>query len=248
MEFNKNLNVVLDIDEVLTYISPPWMALMSQNYDYFSKYMDIPQKFNMEHDSIKVLLRTEFYLEKSFGKPCLTDGSLSQTEIDEFKKNYMSLYDNDSFYTKLCKPTKMFMVIKELMLTKYFNKVYFVSRCTGNNTTGKMDFIESTLGKEAMKLAEFHLLGINEKKSDYIKSLPLVDVIYDDELKNVIDIMENVPMSDRGIDIKIPLHGYNIPREEIFELAEKTGYGIQYYESIKGFNASTYMNFIKVEE
>ena len=247
MEFNKKLNMVIDVDEVLTCISPVWIGLLSKDYDYYNKYMMLPENYDINRDFNKVLLRNNFYLEVAYGKPCLKDGSLSKDEIDNFMKNYFALYDHDTFYTKLCRPTKMFHALKGLIGSCYVNKAHIVSRCFEHNRKGKTEFIEKFLGKELMKNVELHYLSTGEQKSDYIKELGNIDVIYDDELKNVIDIMKNVPMNERGTDIYNPLYGYNLPNPELFELSESSGYNIQYYEAIKGFNASTYKNFVEFE-
>lgn len=239
MEMNKKLNVVLDVDEVLTNISPIWVALMCKEYDYFSKYLNIPRNFHFDKDYYKVMLRPYFLLEKSYGNDYLN--SLPKDEFDKFVTKQLDVINCDSFYTKLCEPTKLFKSIKTLMESTYFNKVYFVTRCLSDNKKGKVEFLERFLGKDNIRKSELHLLDLHEKKSDYINSLTNVDVIYDDELTNVIDIMKNCPMNmERGTDIMIPLHGYNIPYDEIFDLSDESGYKITYYEAIPGFNASTY--------
>ena len=247
MEFNKKINIVFDVDEILTCISPVWVSIMFKNRDYFGKYLNLPENFDLVRDFDEILKRKYFYLELSYGKNCLTDGSISEKELLDFKKNYFSIIDNDDFYTKLCKPTKLFRAMKQLMMSNWISNAYIVSRCLPHNKQGKLDFLEMNLGKDLFSKVKIHLLDLDEKKSDYVKSLEKVDVIFDDEISNVIDIMRNAPMKDNGTDIYIPLYGYNLPNTEVFDLTESSGYRIQYYEAIKGLNASTYTKVLGID-
>lgn len=244
MEFNKKINMVLDVDEVLTCISPLWVNIMCKEHAYFSKYLNIPSKFNYKTDFYKVLLRAYFYLEISYGKKDVID-NLSEDEFNEFKDVYFSIIDNDDFY-KMCRPTKFAKAIIALMNSNYINKLYIVSRCLKHNKTGKLNMLTDMFGKENISKIDIHLLDLHESKSDYINNLDNIDVIVDDELSNVKDIMTNCKVNpERGTDIYIPLYGYNVPDEEIFKLQDETDFRITYYEEIPGFNSSTYSRYFE---
>ena len=74
-------------------------------------------------------------------------------------------------------------------------------------------------------------LEAGEKKSDVIKELNDVSHIYEDEIDNIVDIVDNCPNLNNMI-ISVPKYGYNmtIPEETIKKAAERDIDIIRYTE------------------
>lgn len=248
MEFNKKINIVADCDEVLTYISPWWIYLISKtDYEYFSQFLYIPKNFNIRGNDVKkTLLRPKFKLEESYGNE--TFFNLSENEKKEFYDKYYDIINRDEFYTKLCRPTQMAYTLRDLAGTNYVEKIYIVSRCLSNNKNGKKELLEKIFGKDLIKSnkIEFHLLDLHEKKSDYINSIGKpINAFFDDELSNVEDVILNCKGE---MDIYVPMLGYNRPDSKyvdinkIYELALENDKTVGYYQVIKGLQQEVYKN------
>lgn len=226
MNLKRNITIVADCDEVLTNISPLWTLLLHKNRDYFGKYFDLPENFDINKNYFDVLLRKEFYLNKNYLKK---DLNLSAEEEKELFERFMSLYDNEKFYD-YCKPTKIALALADLCRTNYINKIYIVSRTTEKTYEGKKKFLER-LFKGATNKIEFISVPMNGKKSDVINTLGNIDVFIDDELKNVYDVIENTN-SNYPMDIFIPKLGYNYPKDGMLELSIKNNKNISYYNIV----------------
>ena len=74
-------------------------------------------------------------------------------------------------------------------------------------------------------------LEAGDKKSDVIKELNDVSHIYEDEIDNIVDIVDNCPNLNNMI-ISVPKYGYNmtIPEETIKKAAERDIDIIRYTE------------------
>lgn len=72
---------------------------------------------------------------------------------------------------------------------------------------------------------------MTDKKSDVIKELNDVSHIYEDEIDNIVDIVDNCPNLNNMI-ISVPKYGYNmtIPEETIKKAAERDIDIIRYTE------------------
>lgn len=242
MEFYKTINIAVDCDELLTYISPWWIYLLSEsNYEYFSKYLYIPRKFYLKGNDVKkTLLRPYFRLEDSYGTDYFKSLDKNSNEYECFLNRFYEVYDRNSFYTKLCKPTKMAYTIKSLLNTDYVKKVDIVSKSFKHNKDGKRKFLTDFFGDEFIKnkKLEIHILDNHEKKSDCINSFNYdINAFFDDELNNIRDVITNCK---NQMDIYIPMLGYNRPdRDEtdiigLSDLALENNKNVEYYQVIDG--------------
>lgn len=198
MIFNKKIKIVTDCDEILTYITPLWYAMLCKNKDYFGKYFVLDENFSIKKDIGKVLLRDKFYLNDYYS----TGVSIPKNVYDTF----ISLIDFEEFYPKYCKPSIMAKCLADIAKTSYVTELHIVSRSFPHNGEGKKEFLRKIFKDSKDKLF-FHILNMEQKKSDIINEIGNVDVFFDDELSNIRDVIENC--GDQNIDIYIPKLGYN---------------------------------------
>jgi hypothetical protein len=229
MKFNKKINLALDCDEVLTYISPLWTYILHQNYDYFSKWFRLNPNYDKEKNYYDIILRDKFDLADYLVDPKV------DRESDEYKdmieNRYFEIIRRPEFY-KCCKPTRMANALAELALTSYVNKIYIISRVVSDNpktNESKKKFLESIFKDSYLKLEDIIFLQMGESKGDIIRDLNNIDVYYDDELNNVVDVMLKKD-PEKEMDIYIPQLNYNLPDESLIDLALSTTTGVRYYE------------------
>jgi len=223
MKFNEKVNIVTDCDEVLTDISPLWLQKIFNNKKYFSRYYNLPEKYNYktEEGYKYALSRPIFYMDDWLLKK---DIKLSEKESKELFQRFYSLYDNNDFYAE-CEPTKMCEGIFKLTLQKYINKVYILTRTTDGSREGKEKFLKTFLNSPKVEII---FVGKDEKKSDYINKIDNVRMIVEDELTNINDILDNCP-NLKECDFFVPYTGYNDPNAELFNKADKKKIKLLYY-------------------
>lgn len=207
MEFSKKIRIVADCDEVLTYISPIWYKFMVDNYNYYGKYFNLDKDFDLDRDFGKILARKCFYLEREYAKVKSGEGNKAQ-EIGipkQILEDYMELINFEDFYPKYCKPSIMAKSLKNLCESSYVTEFHIVSRSLTNNSKGKIKFLSNIFDTIKDKMT-IHILDLNEKKSDVINTLGHVDAIFEDELSNIRDIIENC---NPCMDLYVPKLGYN---------------------------------------
>lgn len=233
MEFNKKINLALDCDEVLTYISPLWVYFLHQDYERFSKWFKLSPVYDIKKNFNDILYRDEFALQKF----------LKRDDVDENDKEFQRVLNEEFFeiikipkFYQLCKPTKMAKALADISITPYINKVYIISRVVSDDykvNEAKKKFLESIFKDSINKLEDIIFLQMGESKGDIIHDLNCIDVYYDDELSNVIDVM-NKKDKEKGMDIYIPRLNYNQPSEDLIDLGLNTSTCIKYYDAVDG--------------
>ncbi|ALN97895.1 hypothetical protein Bp8pS_216 [Bacillus phage vB_BpuM-BpSp] len=222
----KGINVVVDCDEVLTDISPLWTQKIYENRDYFDKFFNLEESFDMSNpeDYKKILSRKDFYLNKHFMK-----NDLSEEDKKEVQEKFMELYDNEEFYSE-CFPTKAFANLLNMKQGKLVEKIYVVTRTTEKTKQSKEEFIRmysTIIGSDDLEIIN---VGTNEKKSDYIKDLPNIGMVIDDELKNINDIIDNCPnIWNNEVVFFVPYTGYNEPTAELYDKVDEKEISLMYY-------------------
>ena len=220
-------HIIVDCDEVLVRISPKWVYLMHQpeNFEYFNKYLDLLKDFDLQKNYIHVLNRDTFYLNEWLLRK---DKKFSIEELDEVKERMMDVYNSGDFYTTL-KPTPMAKSLSFTAKSPLLNKISVVTRSTEKSINDKDKFIKHIFQGSMDKVDIYHAEP-NEKKSDIINNLGNdIAAIYDDEISNVNDIINNCH-NVKDLIFGIPSYGYNsdIP-DNTYEVAKNKGVIIKYY-------------------
>lgn len=223
----KEYDIVLDCDDVLGFISPYWIKLIHDKKDYFSKYFNLVEDFNLDKHFPLVLERDEFFLNKWLMKK---DMVLIESEKQEILGRMMELYDNDDFYKNVI-PTKFAKGMDEASHQSFIRKVFVVTRSTKNNRNSKDKFIKDVFYNNPGKIEIIHCEP-GSKKSDIICTLgDNIKIFADDELGNIEDIVDNCH-NLIDTDIYIPKYGYNLPSQELVDKAKGTAKRLLYYDVI----------------
>lgn len=232
MNFGKvNKHMVIDCDEVLVRISPKWVWKMHlpENYPIFEEHLQVSKKFDLEKHYDVIMGRTKFQVYEWLKRECI-DSEVSQSEILEIKEKCLRLYDDPTFYDDL-KPTALGDSLATLANNRNVEKISIVTRNLYESSgKSKTRFIQR-LFKSSMDKVTIYELEAGDKKSDVIKELNDVSHIYEDEIDNIIDIVDNCPNLSNMI-ISVPKYGYNmtIPEETIKKAAERDIDIIRYTE------------------
>lgn len=220
MEFNKQINLAVDCDEVLTYISPVWYYLLCQDYDYFSQYLKVDKDFSWKRDFGRVLARRNFDFIDEYGK------NINKEDLpEEFYQRYFAPINNDNFYQQYCFPTKIAYALAELGTSNYVSSIHIISRSPEHNINSKIKFLRPIFEK-CKKKVEYHILSLNDDKAVCINNIGNIDAVFDDELSHVSNIVENCT---NPMDIYIPKLGYNNPTTELIAKASLNEKSIHYY-------------------
>lgn len=225
MNFNfkqKECIIVSDFDDVLTYIAPKWFKKIMENKEYFKKFLNLPENFS-PNQANNILYRNEFYLDRFLLKKLPFD----EKELEECFKKLNDIYIEDpNFYDDLL-PSAIARSLSITLGQSMVKKLYIVTRSVESNFDSKQALIQRMFASNMNKV-EVVFIDKNEKKSDFIKTLSRVDLLIDDELKNIYDILENCE-NVRNADIYIPSMGYNKPTKKLRELVESTQNTLTYY-------------------
>lgn len=224
---DKNI-MIADMDEILVNISPKWVGLMYKEKDYFSKYFNLDDDYIAARDYLRVLYRPVFYL----------DGWLTKKDVDKNTEEYhqainhfMDIYDNDTFYDDLGE-TILADSLRTALSSNRLNKLYIVSRCTPNNIDSKKRFISRIYEGQLNKIS-FWNVDSNDQKSDVIKNfndLDKVAALYEDENKNIADILTNTPLNT--IKVYSPDFGYNHPNQKLKDIISENDSTLTRYEYV----------------
>lgn len=228
---------IVDVDDVIFYTTSLWYDRIFLNPGKFKEYVD-PDKiilpYNYEKDFLKIYDRECYYLSDYILKK-----DLSPEKKKEGEKAIMDIYLKDSFYNsnKLL-PASILFYIKKLLQYKELgiNKVVFVTRTFPEHSKSKVEIIRDYF-KDVMSDIDIIIVEPNEKKSDVIEEYNDIALIFDDELKNILDYLEN-SKHIKYAQFMIPEYGYNSMNnpnnkeiiEKIIKLAEESNNTIQYYK------------------
>lgn len=217
--------IVSDFDDVLCYMTPKWFDKIMQNREIFENHLNLPKKYNKVMSN-NILLRDEFYFDGFLFKK---DVKFSDEEIIDIKNKMYELYVNDrNFYDDLL-PSAMGRSLSLALGQSMVEKLYVVTRSSPNHHQTKETFIHRLFANNMDKVEIVYIdIDRNEKKSDFIKNLPRVDMLLEDELKNIYDILENCN-NVKNMDIYIPSCGYNKPTSKLRELVDKNQNTLTYY-------------------
>lgn len=226
---NVKSHMVIDCDEVLVRISPKWVYKMHlpENYPIFEEHLHVSKKFDLEKHYETVMRRDKFQLY-DWMKREFIEGEFAQSEILDVKEKCMQLYNDPHFYDDL-KPTEMAKSISMLARNNNIKKISIVTRnLFDSSAESKRRFINKLFASCIDKVTIYELEK-DEKKSDVIKEFDDVSHIFEDEISNVIDIIENCPNLENVI-ISVPKYGYNVDiPQDITEKAAERGIDIIKY-------------------
>lgn len=228
MEFGKTIDIVCDCDEVLTYISPLWTAILHDNYDYFSKWLNLYPEYDKKKHFYNILYRDTFDLVEFFLKDEIDTAS---EEFKDMKENYFfEIIKQPNFY-KMCKPTRMAKALADLSTTSYVKSIKIVSRVVSDKPSAlesKTKLLEKIFQDSINKL-DIIYLQMGESKGDIIKDLPNVDAYYEDEMSNILDVIHKKD-PEKPMDIYVPRLNYNQPDDSLSNLCLSTKTGMRFYD------------------
>jgi len=201
-------NFVFDMDEVLVDISPIMYSTIRFHWRKYSKWFkDLGPLTPKEVHNRNLFLIDEWLLKEEIK-------ALPEAELKELRKKIFKnlLFDffNTDFYSYL-KPTEF---AKRTIMNPLFmdnmrvNKVYILTRYipAAKNMVGfKKAFLEKWFNHPKV---ENIFIPSGKKKSDALKENNVVwNLFADDELKNIIDFIQNTDIN--GKEFLIPKFGYN---------------------------------------
>lgn len=210
-------SMVVDMDDVLVYTVNLWFKYIMDNYKIFKPYLNedmIPENYNYD---------THFNYPLS--RPCylFTDWLLKKdlSPEDELvgRRFIMEAYHEQvNYFYKSVTPTPLVESLITMFRYKKFkfDKIYVVTRTFDNFEQTKTDCIKR-LFAPILKNVEIRFTDIGESKSDVIKDIENVSMIFDDELSNIYDYLDH---SGKNIDnsiMMIPMTGYNTPFDREYE-------------------------------
>ena len=210
MNFGKvNSHLVVDCDEVLVRISPKWVYKMHlpENYPVFEEHLQVSKKFDLEKHYDLIMMRDTFQLYDWLKRDYI-EGEFSQSEILEIKDRCLSMYDDPEFYDDL-QPTPLGRALSTFAVNKSVKKISIITRNLYESSgKSKMKFLQR-LFHSSMDKVTIYELEAGDKKSDIIKEFDDVSHIFEDEVSNIIDIVDNCTNLSNAI-ISVPKYGYNV--------------------------------------
>jgi len=222
----KPVDVVLDCDEVLAFITPLWVKLIHDREEVFGRYFKLfKEGFSFDNHSLKVVMRDRYYLNEWLIRD---DIVLDNYTRDILVKELMDVYDRPDFYEYIA-PSRFGLGFAQMATQSFINKIYIITKSTANNRESKNRFLETLFSNTMDKIQIIHL-ELNQKKSDVVKTLgDNIKIIAEDELGNIEDYIENCPNLGK-CDLYIPSFGYNQPTKELVQKAEDKGINLMYYD------------------
>ena len=120
----------------------------------------------------------------------------------------MKMYDDPEFYDDL-QPTPLGRALATFAVNKSVKKISIITRNLYESSgKSKMKFLQR-LFHSSMDKVTIYELEAGDKKSDIIKEFDDVSHIFEDEISNIVDIVENCPNLSNAI-ISVPKYGYNV--------------------------------------
>lgn len=228
---------IVDVDDIIFYTTSLWYDRIYLHPKNFVDYIN-PNKiilpYSYENDFLKIYDRDKFYFSDYFLKE-----DLSEEEKKAGNKAIMDIYLKDKFYDspKLL-PTAVLFYCKKLLQYPELgiNRIVFVTRTFPEHAQAKVDIIRDYY-KDVMNSVDIIIVEPDEKKSDAIKEYDNIGIIFDDELKNILDYLENSNHIQYAM-FMIPEYGYNSMSnpnnsemiQKIIDLADKSHNEIHYYK------------------
>lgn len=220
---NKN-EIITDMDEILVNIAPKWVYELSKDREFFDKFLNFPfDEFKGEDELNKVLYRPTFYLNEWLLKDVeeMSRDGVTAEMYEEFMERFFASYDTKDFYDNLS-PTRVGIGMREALKARILDKLHIVTRVTGDNRDSKINFIQD-LFEGQMSKVKIYLVEADENKSDAVANIDNLDKIaslWDDENKNVIDILENTKL--RQVEVMSPKFLYNQPTDDLIRAVENS--------------------------
>ncbi|QXN67878.1 hypothetical protein FPHOBKDP_00124 [Listeria phage LPJP1] len=222
----KKKHIVVDCDEVLCNISPKWTYLIHQEKDYFGKYMNLIDNFDIDLHYNMVLSRNKFYLNQWLIKD-ESYTNYSEDEMDEVLRRMMMLYETEDYYDNL-KPNPIVESLALSIRQPILDRISIVTRTNAKNLKSKERFLKNCF-QGVMNKVDIYFVENDENKSDIIKDLgDGIAAIYEDEVKNIVDILDNCNNLDKSL-IYVPSYGYNNANLDLYTKAEEKGTQLRYY-------------------
>lgn len=222
-------SMIVDMDDILVYTTNLWFKSIMNKYNIFEPYIN------------KAQIPKDYTYEKYFNYPL---SRLKYTFSDWLLKKDLSIEDQliarrfimeayleiDNFYDKV-QPTNLAAGLISMFNYKDFNfdKIYIVTRTFDEFTKSKTECIKR-LFSPIIKDVSIIFVDPSERKSDAIKNIKNVSIIFDDELSNMYDYLDNCNDNIKNSIMMLPMCGYNMPFDkEYLKKAEEKNIIIRYY-------------------
>ena len=205
--------IVVDVDDVIIYTTPLWFKRIMDNLDYMDYYLNdewIPKNYNYQKDFNYPYIRptymfNDWLLRKDLSKEDYEEGS---KYIMDFHFNNNFYFDNNLKFTKLAESLCQLVKFSAYQLTK----IIFVTRVPDINNkelqNQKIKVLQNYFSNILQNI-EIIIVDKNEKKSDIVKEYKNISAIFDDELWNIYDYIDNCNNLE-GCTFMIPYTNYNI--------------------------------------
>jgi len=219
---------VVDMDDVLTYTTDLWFKYIYDKKEILEKYIDfnkIPSAYSYEIDPHFPLRRpcynfAEWLLKKDLSPE---DELIGRRFIMEAYLEQPDFYKDVKINEKIVETLTGLIKFKRMEVTG----ICVVTKTFSEFEEAKSDCIKKMFSTVIDKTS-IRFVEILEKKSDAIKDIDCVAVIYEDELSNVYDYILNSSNAENSI-IMIPLTGYNCNFDKRYEkLAKSKGIYLKY--------------------
>ena len=222
-------SMIIDMDDVLVYTVNLWFKYIMDRYELFKSYLNedvIPDNYDyITHFNYPLsrptYLFTDWLLKKDLS---MEDQLIGRRFIMEAYHEHI----NDFYKNVTATP----LVDSIISMFKYkdfkFDKIYIVTRTLDNFEKEKTECIRRLFSPIINKV-EIIFTEIGEKKSEAIKDIEKVSIIFDDELSNIYDYIDNCNNIDNCI-MMIPTTGYNVPFDNAYnEKIKKHNITVRYY-------------------
>jgi hypothetical protein len=210
--------LIIDVDDVIVYTTPCWFKRIMDNFEDFDYYLNddmipnFPENYNYynKENFMYPYTRTTYMFND-----WLLRKNLSKEDFEEGSKMLMDLHCNNDFYLDFdLKFTQLADALKTLVrFSAYkFTKIVFVTRvpdATNKNLKEQKIKMLKDYFSDILKNIEIIIVDKFEKKSDVVKEYKNISAIYDDELFNIYDYIDNLNNIE-GCTFMIPFTNYNM--------------------------------------
>jgi hypothetical protein len=213
---------LIDMDEVLVDISPATYKFIRNNWRRFNQYFkDLGNLSDKE-----VINRDHFFIDEVYIKD-------EYKQNKEIKKMIVDILVNEFFSSDLYVNLEPTEFAKRTLLNPVFishsrvKKVYILTRYINDDMLkSKEKFVN-----KYFKHPKIEMIAVprTEKKSDYVKKHNINwNIFIDDELKNILDFVENLDIN--GKEFLIPKTGYNKMPLALDLIIKEKGAVVNYFD------------------
>jgi len=223
-------SMVVDMDDILVYTTNLWFKYIMDNYEIFKPYLNedvIPENYDYSTHFNYPLTRPCYM----FTDWLLKEGLSVEDQLVGRRFIMEAYHEQVNYFYRTVISTPLVDSLISMFKYKNFNfdKIYIVTRTFDNFEKEKIECIKR-LFAPIIKDVEIRFTDIGEKKSDVIKDIENVSIIFDDELSNIYDYLDNSGDNINNCVMMMPITGYNTPFDKEYEnKAKDRNITLRYY-------------------